>query len=144
MARALGDLCPRLIPARAGKTHGPGWLFPGAEAHPRAGGENVIAAIAALVAIGSSPRGRGKLIHTCRSRGQAGLIPARAGKTVSNASESTNGQAHPRAGGENPTHSLTYPALTWLIPARAGKTESCGYNGAVGRAHPRAGGENTF
>ena len=31
-----------LIPAWAGKTHGPGWLFPGAEAHPRVGGENPI------------------------------------------------------------------------------------------------------
>ena len=70
-----------LIPAHAGKTSSKRSAATSSAAHPRSRGENVIAAIAALVAIGSSPLTRGKLgaIHG-RYRGR-GLIPAHAGKT---------------------------------------------------------------
>ena len=71
----------RLIPAHAGKTVNPSPTSSSTSAHPRSRGENVIAAIAALVAIGSSPLTRGKqdsmLAISVRSR----LIPAHAGKT---------------------------------------------------------------
>ena len=135
---------PGLIPARAGKTarcpHG----ACSAAAHPRAGGENVIAS---------------SLEQYTRR-----LIPARAGKTRRNRPPRLTTRAHPRAGGENA--SLTAlrradngssprgrgkPELTMedatalgLIPARAGKTMGS-HRSLWGRwAHPRAGGENAL
>ena len=65
-----------LIPARAGKTRSPGgpeWRRP---AHPRAGGENSLAAGARGRVRGSSPRGRGKQIREGDAEAGRGLIPA--------------------------------------------------------------------
>ena len=111
---------------------------------------------------GSSPRGRGKRSATHHHVKRRGLIPARAGKTAWKRCASPTGGAHPRAGGENPTHwnrLLTgwgssprgrgkrrgrpgMPGTPGLIPARAGKTgEACSLSKTVA-AHPRAGGEN--
>ena len=45
-------------------------------AHPRVSGENIAAAIAALVAAGSSPRERGKLFQGEAVREGERLIPA--------------------------------------------------------------------
>ncbi len=72
-----------LIPAWAGKTgsrRGPPQHI---RAHPRVGGENARRRARAVVASGSSPRGRGKPggSQRCGSRGR--LIPAWAGKTLS-------------------------------------------------------------
>ena len=91
----------RLIPARAGKTRGRRAQAAGSTAHPRAGGENPKTRSTPLLGPGSSPRGRGKPLGgrylTCLPR----LIPARAGKTVTNTERHPHGTAHPRAGGEN-------------------------------------------
>ena len=71
----------RLIPARAGKTHGnPGTSVP-TPAHPRACGENCAARTSVILASGSSPRVRGKPEVERRPRRPPRLIPARAGKT---------------------------------------------------------------
>ena len=70
-----------LIPARAGKTWDNISSAVSSAAHPRAGGENHRMSAAAQDALGSSPRGRGKLNGTQRSYVSNGLIPARAGKT---------------------------------------------------------------
>ena len=70
-------------------------------AHPRSRGENVIAAIAALVAIGSSPLTRGKPPTTRSRRRRRRLIPAHAGKTRAGAAHSDGHGAHPRSRGEN-------------------------------------------
>ena len=60
VAGALGALCPRLIPAWAGKTN----VYPhdggSPGAHPRVGGENEFDTQTDAHAWGSSPRGRGK------------------------------------------------------------------------------------
>ena len=134
----------------------------GFRAHPRAGGENVIAAIAALVAIGSSPRGRGKPRVGQWSKRMGGLIPARAGKTRDQPRPGRPYGAHPRAGGENlmnpwmrflpagssprgrgkPSRSQSSPRPRRLIPARAGKTIGSVSLSSSKRAHPRAGGDN--
>mgnify|MGYP000900133923 CR=1 FL=1 len=50
----------RLIPARAGKTTWKTTNLHDRQAHPRAGGENIQAAVSVVVEWGSSPRGRGK------------------------------------------------------------------------------------
>ena len=74
---------PRLIPARAGKTLAPRSSPVQRPAHPRAGGENRVYDMARAVAEGSSPRGRGKLFERETYAPFIRLIPARAGKTLS-------------------------------------------------------------
>ena len=160
--RGWGKSPFRLIPARAGKTRGAVNDALAPAAHPRAGGENSLPWFRVSGRSGSSPRGRGKHLAACVLRGRQRLIPARAGKTVFNASEATNGPAHPRAGGENngrscritncygssprgrgkPRRHNARSAPFGLIPARAGKTPRDGLRCADAQAHPRAGGEN--
>ena len=91
---------------------------------------------------GSSPRGRGKRRNVRRPLRNAGLIPARAGKTTGRAVCRSAPWAHPRAGGENLSvdqvvgglggssprgrgklgRGLDVHCSVRLIPARAGKT----------------------
>ena len=72
----------RLIPARAGKTtrrpRGRGCPW----AHPRACGENDVDDASGACGSGSSPRVRGKPVQVIPDIRLVGLIPARAGKTV--------------------------------------------------------------
>ena len=151
-----------LIPARAGKTRMRTLSISPSRAHPRAGGENIRAAVSVVVEWGSSPRGRGKRGREACVAALGGLIPARAGKTASRRARIHQGRAHPRAGGENSyipggdtgvkgssprgrgkpgRANIAWPGHR-LIPARAGKTprSSCWPHRC--RAHPRAGGEN--
>ena len=152
----------RLIPARAGKTLTSHDAASGLRAHPRAGGENAMQAMWDERDSGSSPRGRGKRFGSARVRAEAGLIPARAGKTTSSRAAKRWRTAHPRAGGENnaPTRfNRSRPGssprgrgkrlllgvqeqLGGLIPARAGKTVKRVLVDWTLAAHPRAGGEN--
>ena len=112
--------------------------------------------------IGSSPRGRGKLVEVVADIRVVGLIPAQAGKTPVISPKPFSATAHPRAGEENlktPPTPLPDPGssprgrgkltgqgglLVWarLIPARAGKTLTPTSTCTTLRAHPRAGGEN--
>ena len=92
---------PGLIPARAGKTVPLMAVTFVAAAHPRAGGENVNRVRTAHYTLGSSPRGRGKRSSSPTHETAAGLIPARAGKTVEWQPRRLPERAHPRAGGEN-------------------------------------------
>ena len=96
-----GRLDRGLIPARAGKTSGPGGLIRAGTAHPRACGENISAGSPPFHASGSSPRVRGKLQRVAVVVDPLGLIPARAGKTGSRAASIGATLAHPRACGEN-------------------------------------------
>ena len=151
-----------LIPARAGKTHHHSETSVRMRAHPRAGGENRNAHTHRKDSQGSSPRGRGKRSSSPTHETAAGLIPARAGKTVPQARSWSPSSAHPRAGGENNKGgdgSGTSPGSSprgrgklgggglpllssRLIPARAGKTTQVVRITFVSTAHPRAGGEN--
>ena len=70
-----------LIPAWAGKTAVSSFTRTAMWAHPRVGGENFFAAFFGAGFSGSSPRGRGKLIKSCRDLTYSRLIPAWAGKT---------------------------------------------------------------
>ena len=92
-----------LIPARAGKTRATARKSSGAQAHPRACGENVVPEQAQVDPAGSSPRVRGKLGHDLLGDEADGLIPARAGKTPMDSSTTPTRRAHPRACGENLT-----------------------------------------
>ena len=111
----------RLIPARAGKTSRsrgrdrPGW------AHPRAGGENYGTSGVPFCAMGSSPRGRGKLALAREARAYDGSSPRGRGK---------------------PPVMVVVTAGSRLIPTRAGKTPPANMPRRASWAHPRAGGEN--
>ena len=76
-------------------------MCPHCSAHPRVGGENVTATSRLHSPRGSSPRGRGKLLHARDRPGFGRLIPAWAGKTIFVALYQNNETAHPRVGGEN-------------------------------------------
>ena len=151
-----------LIPACAGKTSPPWSPARPRRAHPRVCGENVVAAVAALVAAGSSPRVRGKRAVHVAPRQVDRLIPACAGKTAGAASPRRGRRAHPRVCGENwePTgaspvadgssprvrgkpHRQRQPAhAAGLIPACAGKTPRPPGSTPARSAHPRVCGEN--
>ena len=153
----------RLIPAHAGKTRNgvspasQGW------AHPRSRGENMTLFIDVSFQGGSSPLARGKLPGSTAGYAQAGLIPARAGKTTQSHSGRSAAPAHPRSRGENPDrrglrdraggssplargkHRARDRLVSTLrlIPARAGKTRSIPTPPQGTAAHPRSRGENS-
>ena len=153
----------RLIPARAGKTRPVTAKTSPNTAHPRAGGENTTFESSRRWGIGSSPRGRGKRRERLGRASIPGLIPARAGKTLTRPPRSRTRRAHPRAGGENRPatttgtcsagssprgrgkldQQLNAARVAGLIPARAGKTRRSGSLSPPPWAHPRAGGENS-
>ena len=111
---------------------------------------------------GSSPRGRGKQGEGLPVDRLGGLIPARAGKTLTEPLTPVGLRAHPRAGGENVAVMVSRRSMSGssprgrgklraelgltggprLIPARAGKTPSPSLSTPPATAHPRAGGEN--
>ena len=91
----------RLIPALAGTTDATRAGEYGAEAHPRAGGDDRDSRASTTSSAGSSPRWRGRQAGWGRERVRGGLIPALAGTTtVSRRARSRRG-AHPRAGGDD-------------------------------------------
>ena len=93
---------------------------------------------------GSSPRGRGKLSQPARGGPSAGLIPARAGKTVPGPDTAGMPGAHPRAGGENAAGRARRQPGKGSSPRGRGKRlfrETCI---TCRVAHPRAGGENVI
>ena len=111
---------------------------------------------------GSSPLTRGKRHARRDGRRRARLIPAHAGKTLSQATSRAGGRAHPRSRGENlkeATDRLSAAGsspltrgkrdlirvagyLSGLIPAHAGKTAQVTLQKLELAAHPRSRGEN--
>ena len=90
-----------LIPAWAGKTSPSRMRTQSSTAHPRVGGENDVESDVDFHDLGSSPRGRGKLVLVLVVLDVHRLIPAWAGKTKSLLSYPFLNTAHPRVGGEN-------------------------------------------
>ena len=132
----------RLIPARAGKTCSLCSWTPPARAHPRACGENPSGSAKASATSGSSPRVRGKPRRDGGDQPPPGLIPARAGKTITIGAPLTLiWGSSPRVRGK-PTAGILSRTTGGLIPARAGKTTGWGRLGPGATAHPRACGEN--
>ena len=91
----------RLIPAHAGKTEVRHTPSAPPAAHPRSRGENSPSKFMSLRTLGSSPLTRGKRRQRVDPRAFGGLIPAHAGKTISEHANSDPAQAHPRSRGEN-------------------------------------------
>ena len=160
---ALKALSPRLIPAHAGKTRRGAPRRPGFPAHPRSRGENDCELNYTRGYGGSSPLTRGKRGSQSPRSGDAGLIPAHAGKTLALLDEEKVPRAHPRSRGENfrlsgfyllltgsspltrgkPTRKTSTSTTHRLIPAHAGKTTMRRCSPDRSPAHPRSRGENS-
>jgi len=152
----------RFIPAWAGNT----WLsqseIPRNSVHPRVGGEHGEVAEQAVMAFGSSPRGRGTRRDTARFSKYGRFIPAWAGNTIGFIPNSPLPSVHPRVGGEHArtrrealakfgssprgrgtqkSQWLSHPE-TRFIPAWAGNTDAPVGILVVYAVHPRVGGEH--
>ena len=152
----------RLIPAHAGKTGLVVFRHPRGSAHPRSRGENSASLGAAMLAGGSSPLTRGKLLTHPSNALRSRLIPAHAGKTHRAAIPAAHDRAHPRSRGENRAMPVMITLLPGsspltrgkrfhdggrshrhrLIPAHAGKTIPRSTRHGARWAHPRSRGEN--
>ena len=98
-----------LIPARAGNTPAVRRSFSLAWAHPRSRGEHDVAVHDVSFRSGSSPLARGTLNTVIGALVPMGLIPARAGNTMTNEENPLISRAHPRSRGEH-HRSLKRPA----------------------------------
>ncbi len=91
-----------LTPAWAG-TAAPAEQSPGAPwAHPRVGGDGCLPHWLKGLALGSPPRGRGRLVSRRPARSSSGLTPAWAGTAVPVRVHHSDFGAHPRVGGDGP------------------------------------------
>ena len=153
---------PRFIPARAGNTATLEAMDQAVPVHPRAGGEHNPLRRQRGKQRGSSPRGRGTLLHLARHLLGLRFIPARAGNTYSRSRRTPAPPVHPRAGGEHATGTRTAgrsggssprgrgtqcrptrdPSRRRFIPARAGNTRRPRAPASTTTVHPRAGGEH--
>ena len=152
----------RIIPARAGQTRPPHTDWLSRPDHPRACGANYLTALIVFIAIGSSPRVRGKPRGLAAGQRGGRIIPARAGQTVWGGQRGASRADHPRACGANSSASavtVTLPGSSprvrgkqrasrqpdehvRIIPARAGQTSPCCPHAIGSSDHPRACGAN--
>ena len=133
----------RIIPARAGQTRPPHTDWLSRPDHPRACGANYLTALIVFIAIGSSPRVRGKPRGLAAGQRGGRIIPARAGQTVWGGQRGASRADHPRACGATSASAVTVtlpgssPRVRGkqrasrqpdehvrIIPARAGQTRS--------------------
>ena len=151
-----------LIPARAGNTV---FIFPRPPffwAHPRSRGEHFSDAPSTEASSGSSPLARGTRGFISIKHDATGLIPARAGNTISASFTRRSARAHPRSRGEHRFRvlaeerllgssplargtregNLNRMSVQGLIPARAGNTTFSTARKMVLWAHPRSRGEH--
>ncbi len=152
-----------LIPARAGSTSARRGSGRRPRAHPRSRGEHLVEGRPGDALLGSSPLARGARrchrVLLC----VGGLIPARAGSTMTSTSAEVVKTAHPRSRGEHAAASMAsvggvgssplargaqWPADgarggRGLIPARAGSTQLLDATLALRGAHPRSRGEHS-
>ena len=151
-----------LIPARAGNTGARTHTHRRERAHPRSRGEHGFAVVFPAPGGGSSPLARGTHPYCHPARTRNGLIPARAGNTLTPPSCSSPKRAHPRSRGEHDSYGDKVikgagssplargtrhrrhqsPESNGLIPARAGNT-GVRFGVLMGAwAHPRSRGEH--
>ena len=150
-------MSPGLIPASAGQTWRAGRAAYPRGAHPRECGADEQQALAERLAVGSSPRVRGRRCAMGVWRGGRGLIPASAGQTFGLTRGIRVVGAHPRECGAD-SNIDGYPGpydgssprvrgrqrvghfwalLVGLIPASAGQTRGCRCRMRLRWAHPR-------
>ena len=107
----------RITPARAGKTAAPVRGTTAERDHPRACGENLTNSASVTRWLGSPPRVRGKPPSLGKAVNDAGITPARAGKTSCVERSASVRRDHPRACGENSF--VRFPMImVWGSPPR--------------------------
>ena len=121
-------LHPRITPARAGKTGSSATAGSSATDHPRACGENEMAAAGRVCTGGSPPRVRGKPLELLGERFALGITPARAGKTPRISAPHPAAGDHPRACGEN------FPVWTMLISSHGSPPRVRGKRASISTA----------
>ena len=109
------------IPAYAGKTSTGSEYSPWGTEHPRVCGENRCYSPTTMIAIGTSPRMRGKLINVGCGSPFDRNIPAYAGKTVSSKGFIRSFPEHPRVCGENEWACASPITQTGTSPRMRGK-----------------------
>ncbi len=151
----------RAIPAWAGKPSHLTDISALRAGHPRVGGETFGELSIRRHFAGPSPRGRGNLTGRGKTTGDAGAIPAWAGKPFVDQLMGVRDKGHPRVGGE--TCGVAGPGLEGrgpsprgrgnrkgfcsrlvrkgAIPAWAGKPRQWAAVLRLTRGHPRVGGE---
>ena len=152
----------RIIPARAGSTFRQGRAHLPARDHPRSCGEHARYWQTCRPEEGSSPLVRGALRREAGRSLPAGIIPARAGSTLSAKRHEKRPGDHPRSCGEHygcawrvldaqgssplvrGAHDIRVHDMrqTGIIPARAGSTSSAKWWTASMWDHPRSCGEH--
>ena len=152
----------RNTPARAGTTVRGCTLPRRLREHPRAGGDDFMGSGEFDAAVGTPPRGRGRLPRELGELLHHRNTPARAGTTLRSAAAAVACAEHPRAGGDDSSpcasssssrgtpprgrgrHVLTgqRPGPARNTPARAGTTTPCSALGHGPGEHPRAGGDD--
>ena len=153
---------PRIIPAHAGQTRKQSHRRRRKTDHPRACGANLLGVGLYCGFRGSSPRMRGKQLHTPGGRTQRRIIPAHAGQTKQSHRRRRRKTDHPRACGANavlqsalvvaagssprmrgkPRPGTRRSNPERIIPAHAGQTHAKRRRQCPVTDHPRACGAN--
>ena len=148
----------RIIPARAGFTCPPARRDLVQQDHPRSRGVYACAAARTIEHMGSSPLARGLPGRVSRREGRRGIIPARAGFTLTMSPFSLMAADHPRSRGvygssfQNPlwgwgssplarglpSDSVGCVGSRGIIPARAGFTGEWHLQCGIAEDHPRS------
>ena len=147
----------RIIPACAGSTP-QGWdHHRNSKDHPRMRGVHVLACVAAVLALGSSPHARGPQIQHSKFRFLVGIIPACAGSTRTALSRTASNRDHPRMRGVHSkmiidngndvgssphargplARPVDFEPFGGIIPACAGSTYSFSFSVTISKDHPR-------
>ena len=121
-SRPRGGYGVRIIPAWAGNTDGSKrcWLY--RPDHPRVGGEHSCSIALGCGSRGSSPRGRGTLLHRIVEAGGLRIIPAWAGNTEGSTPIPARSLGSSPRGRGTPDSPPTITQSSRIIPAWAGNT----------------------
>ena len=128
----------RIIPARAGFTRNDGRSPNFRWDHPRSRGVYDPVACGQIERRGSSPLARGLRASGESACGAQGIIPARAGFTLTISPFSLMAADHPRSRGVYAAPTEKNVSVKGIIPARAGFTRSDVFAGAREQDHPRS------
>ena len=162
-AHTSPPLALRITPARAGKTIRFSRPYKRLGDHPRSCGKDRPSRAASDSPSGSPPLVRERLCRAFLLSRDAGITPARAGKTGCHPPKSRPGQDHPRSCGkdrwkygilgfdlgspplvrERHTEQLLRIIQSGITPARAGKTILCFCKELQCRDHPRSCGKDS-
>ena len=157
-------LVPGIIPARAGSTPRRPTAAARPPDHPRSRGEHSAPPAPSMTRLGSSPLARGARRGPSGAQGLDGIIPARAGSTMTLQRRPKWPRDHPRSRGEHRCSSLLMPfyvgssplargalqtyrlgrCADGIIPARAGSTRTARSAMRSHGDHPRSRGEHMF